>query len=547
MNRDPVSSFFQDRFHRKNATELGRRGFLRASAGALTLLAANRLFGEPDRNSSKPSPELEKLATYALAEAKKQGASYSDIRINRYRDQYSGYRLAPNRGSNQVNEVPFVTDQSSFGFGVRVIANGQWGFASSPIVSTDEIIRITREAVVVAKANAALQASPVELAPTKTYTDRWTSPHDVDPFAVSVADKLELLHKATLTIKKNPKVMVAFGMLGFHAEDKYFASSEGSSIQQYIVQVYPFLQSTAVDFQTGISRQRSYQMAPLAAGWEYVPKLNIGENAARVAEESVEHLSAPPVKPGKKDLVLMPSNLFLTIHESIGHSTELDRALGYEANFAGTSFLTPEKMGNYRVGTDLVTIYGDRTTENGLATVKYDDDGVRSTRFPIIDKGMFVHYQTIRDQAHLIQEKESRGCCYADSWSDVPFQRMPNVWLKAGPEDVTLNDLISGVEDGILIEGSGSWSIDQQRYNFQFGGDGFWEIKGGKKAGMLSRVAYQSRTPDFWHACDGIAGSSFWQQYGAPNDGKGEPEQVNAVSHGCSPSRFRQINVLQTD
>ncbi|MBV9765933.1 MAG: TldD/PmbA family protein, partial [Acidobacteriaceae bacterium] len=180
-------------------------------------------------------------------------------------------------------------------------------------------------------------------------------------------------------------------------------------------------------------------------------------------------------------------------------------------------------------------------------TVKYDDDGVLTTKFPILEKGIFVHYQTIRDQAHLIGERESRGCCYADSWSDVPFQRMPNVWLQPGPRDATLDSLISGVEDGILIEGTGSWSIDQQRYNFQFGGDGFWEIKGGKKGGMISRVAYQARTPDFWQSCDGIGDSSLWQQYGFPNDGKGEPEQVNAMSHGCSPARFRQVNVLLTD
>jgi len=245
--------------------------------------------------------------------------------------------------------------------------------------------------------------------------------------------------------------------------------------------------------------------------------------------------------------VLLPSHLCLTIHESIGHSTELDRALGYEANFAGTSFLTTEKMGKFRVGSELVNIFGDRTQEHGLSTVKYDDDGVKTTRFPIIDKGIFVHYQTIRDQAHLVGEAESRGCCYADSWSSVPFQRMPNVWLAPSPNDVTLEDLIGGVDDGVLIEGTGSFSIDQQRYNFQFGGDAFWEIKGGKKGAMISRVAYQSRTPDFWQSCDGIAGRPYWQQYGLTSDGKGEPEQTNAMSHGCSPTRFRQINVLVTD
>jgi TldD protein len=292
---------------------------------------------------------------------------------------------------------------------------------------------------------------------------------------------------------------------------------------------------------------RNYNVEPQTAGWEAIAKANLGENAPRIRSEVLEHLAAPPVKPGKKDLVLFPSHLWLTIHESIGHSTELDRALGYEANYAGTSFLTTEKMGNFSFGSELINVFGDRTIDRGLSTMKYDDDGVLTTKFPIIEKGVFKHYQTIRDQAHLIGETESRGCCYADSWSSVPFQRMPNVWLAPGPATVTPDDLISGVDDGILIEGDGSFSIDQQRYNFQFGGDAFWEIKGGKKRGMLSRVAYQARTPDFWHACDGISGPSFWQQFGAPSDGKGEPPQSNAVSHGCSPSRFRQINVLLTD
>jgi TldD protein len=510
-------------------------------------MLAERLFGKPSPDAKTPTPELEKLGAVALSEAKKQGASYADLRIGRFRLQFSGYRLSPERGSNITDEVPFVTDQNSFGFGVRVIVNGQWGFAASPLVTAPEIARITREAVTVAKANAAAQNKLVELAPVKAYRDRWTSKFDKDPFAVSMDEKLELIHSATLSMKKDPKVFSAFGALGFQSEDKYFASSEGSSIQQYIVRVYPMMSATAVDFQNGISRTRSYNVEPQTAGYEAITKANLGENAPRIRSEVLEHLAAPPVKPGKKDLVLLPSHLWLTIHESIGHSTELDRALGYEANYAGTSFLTTEKMGTFSLGSELINVFGDRTIDRGLATVKYDDDGVLTTKFPIIEKGVFKHYQTIRDQAHLIGETESRGCCYADSWSSVPFQRMPNVWLAPGPDTITPDDLISGVEDGILIEGDGSFSIDQQRYNFQFGGDAFWEIKGGKKRGMISRVAYQARTTDFWHACDGISGPSYWQQFGAPSDGKGEPAQSNAVSHGCSPSRFRQINVLLTD
>jgi TldD protein len=524
-----------------------RRSFVATAAGGASWLLANKLFGEPNSGSSKPDPALEKLGAVALEEAKKHGASYADIRIARFRQQFSGYRLSPERGGTKTDEVPFVTDQNSFGFGVRVIANGQWGFAASPLVTIEEIGRIAREAVLVAKANAALQIQPLQLAPTKAYVDRWSSPAEKDPFLVSMDEKLELIHGAAVSIKKDPKIFSSFGAIGIWAEDKYFASTEGSSIQQYVVRIAPFLNATAVDQQNGISRTRSYKVEPQTAGWEAIPKANLPENAPRIRAEVLEHLAAPPVKPGKKDLVLLPSHLWLTIHESIGHSTELDRALGYEANFAGTSFLTTEKLGNFSFGSELINVFGDRTNDRGLATVKYDDDGVLTTKFPIIEKGIFKHYQTIRDQAHLVGETVSRGCCYADSWSSVPFQRMPNVWLAPGPPEVTPDSLIAGVEDGILIEGEGSFSIDQQRYNFQFGGDAFWEIKGGKKRGMLSRVAYQSKTTDFWHACDGIAGPSHWQQFGSPNDGKGEPEQVNAVSHGCSASRFRQINVLLTD
>ena len=251
-----------------------------------------------------------------------------------------------------------------------------------------------------------------------------------------------------------------------------------------------------------------------------VPQMNLLENAQRIREEVIEHLKAPPVTPGKKDLVLMPSHLFLTIHESVGHPTELDRALGYEANYAGTSYITPDKLGKERIASDTSPSTAIARPNAALATVAYDDDGVKTTKFPHHRERHVPAYQTIRDQAHLIGETESRGCCYADSWASVPFQRMPNVSLAPGKPESTLDDLISGIDDGILIEGRGSYSIDQQRYNFQFGGDAFWEIKGGKKRGMLSRVAYQARTPDFWQACDGIAGPSYWQMYGPPATAK---------------------------
>lgn len=521
---------------------VSRRAFLGTSAAAL----AAELFAE-SKDSRAPNPALEKLADAALRQAKKQKASYCDIRINRYRDQGVALRLSPERGTGKTLEVPNISDTSSFGFGVRVIVDGAWGFASSPLVTPTEIARVTAEAVAVAKANASITSKPVILAPTKAYKARWTSPFERNPFDVPIPEKLALLLDVGHEVKKEKKVFSSTGYLNFHSEDKYFASSEGSSIQQLIVQTFASAMANAVDVQKRLSKSRSYVPTPLSTGYEFVPQMNLVENGRRIREEVVEHLQAPPVKAGKKDLVLMPSHLFLTIHESIGHPTELDRALGYEANFAGTSYLTIDKLGKERVASEIVNVYGDRTTERGLATVAYDDDGVKTTKFPIISGGVFRGYQTIRDQAHLIGEKQSRGCCYADSWATVPFQRMPNVSMEPGKNDMTIEDLISGIEDGIFIEGRGSFSIDQQRYNFQFGGDSFWEIKGGKKRGMISQVAYQARTPDFWKACDGIAGPSYWQMYGSSNDGKGEPIQINAMSHGCSPSRFRQINVIATD
>ena len=317
-------------------------------------------------------------------------------------------------------------------------------------------------------------------------------------------------------------------------EDRFFVSSEGSVIEQHVYQISPELTATAVERGRKV-KSRTYRPHAVCAGYEAVERAAMLGQARRIGEEAVAHLKAPSVTPGVMDLVLLPTHLGLTIHESIGHSTELDRALGYEANYAGTSFLTPDKLGKFRVGADIVNFNGDRIRPESLSTCGYDDDGVKTRQFPIIKAGIFVGYQTIRDQAHLIGQTESMGCCYADSYASVPFQRMPNVWLEPSDKAVTLDDLVSGVENGVLIDGRGSYSIDQQRYNFQFGGDAFWEIKGGKVRGMIADVAYQSRTPDFWSSCDGIGGQALWENVGLDADGKGQPGQVNAMSHGCVP------------
>jgi TldD protein len=493
-----------------------------------------------------PPDRLKQLAAFALERAKKAGATYADIRINRYRSQAVAIRSQPDFTSGKLNHVPAVSDTESFGFGVRVLADGAWGFSASHRVTRDEIARAAKEAVEIARANAPLRREPVKLAPVKSHTGVYKTPIAKDPFTVPLAEKLDLLRAANEEVKKVKGVFSASASIAQRAEHRFFASTEGSILEQHVYQVSPELTGTAVE-RGRKTKSRTYRPHAMCAGYETVLRAKFTDHGRRVGEEAVNHLKAPSVKAGKRDLILLPTHLGLTIHESIGHSTELDRAMGYEANYAGTSFLTPDKLNKFRVGTDIVNFKGDRTRPESLSTCGWDDDGVATREFPIISKGIFVGFQTIRDQAHLVGAEESMGCCYADSFASVPFQRMPNVWLAAADKPVTLAELIGGVEDGVLIEGRGSYSIDQQRYNFQFGGDAFWEIKNGKVGTMIADVAYQSRTPDFWQACDGLGGPDTWENVGLNADGKGQPSQINAMSHGCPPARFRQINVLRTE
>ncbi|HET9327809.1 MAG TPA: TldD/PmbA family protein [Candidatus Eisenbacteria bacterium] len=538
---------------------LSRRQFLRAiglTTGALTI--GNALEGpflSIQRLEAAPlsAAELKALADVALDRAKKLGCTYADIRINRYRNQIVSLRTSPDRASGttsgKVNHVPSVIESESFGFGVRVIHSGAWGFAASPAVHRDQIGKIAAQATSIAKANSALRRRPVQLAPVPAYQDRYVTPFQRNPFDVPIEEKLDYLQRSNAAAKKVSGVSTVNASMWFRTEDKYYASTDGSYIQQLIVQTAPSMSATAVDLSSRKTKTRNFQVQPVTGGYEHIERCKMVDQAGRVGAEAVEHLAAPSVSPGVKDLILLPSHLCLTIHESIGHSTELDRALGYEANYAGTSFLAPpaEKMGKFQFGSKLVNVQGDRTLPQAMSTVGYDDDGVKATSWPMIQEGVFMAYQTIRDQAHLVGEKASRGCCYAESFDHIPFQRMPNVWLKAGPDGTSLDDLIGQVEDGVLIDGRGSYSIDQQRYNFQFGGDAFWEIKGGKKTRMIADVAYQSRTQDFWNACAAIADQRFWENYGLTNDGKGQPSQANAMSHGCAPALFRRINVLRTE
>ena len=518
--------------------EFSRRDFIKTSAiavgaaalpvWALDKEAANAFWAEVNKDA---------LADAALATAKKFGASYADIRINRYRNQ---------NVSTRERQVLNVSNAQNMGFGVRVLINGTWGFAASPLLTSDEVVRITTEAAAIAKANSLITRKKIELVPTPKVEATWKSAIERDPFDVPTDEKIAMLLKineAALSVKG---ISFVNSQLGAVNEQKYLATSDGSKIDQYIIRTNPSFTAQAVDRSSGDFQAVNSLREAQQIGFEYMTKHDWAAEAKTAAEHAIMKLKAPSVQPGKYDLVLHPSHLFLTIHESVGHPTELDRALLWEANYAGTSFLTPEKTGKLQFGSKMVNIVADRTQPQGMATVGYDDEGVPGQSWHLIKDGLFVDWQTTRDTAKLIGKTKSYGCLHADSWSSVPFPRMPNVSLTPSKDNVSMDDLVSGVENGILIFGRGSYSIDQQRYNFQFGGQTFWEIKKGKVGGMLRDVAYQSRTTDFWGSLDGLGGQSTYEIPGSPNDGKGEPGQSNAVSHGCPPARFRNINVLNT-
>ena len=477
------------------------------------------------------------LADVALSTARRLGATYADIRINRYRNENI---------STREKQVQNVSRNQSFGFGVRVLLRGTWGFASSREVTPDEVARITRQAVDIARANSVYQRKRVTLAPAPKVIASWKSAFEKDPFDVPIDDKIEFLLKLNERALKTDGVSFVNSAMNWANEQKFYASTDGSRIDQYIIRGNPGFSVTAVNRGTGDFQSRSSYGGPQGLGYEYMEKYPWMKEAEEAGENAVAKLKAKPIEPGKYDLVLHPSHLWLTIHESVGHPTELDRSLWWEANFAGTSFLTRDKIGKLQFGSKIVNFVADRTQRGALATVGYDDEGVPGQQWHLVKDGVFVDWQTTRDLASASPKKKSYGCLHADSWGSVSFPRMPNVSLQPSADNRSLDDLVAGVDNGILIYGDGSFSIDQQRYNFQFGGQTFWEIKNGKVGGMLRDVAYQSRTTDFWNSCDGLGGQSTYELGGSFNDGKGEPGQSNAVSHGCPVARFRQVNVLNT-
>ena len=517
---------------------ISRRDFLKTTAIAFGATALPSWAYSADL-SGAPFPNIDKngLADIALAMAKKLGASYADIRINKYRVESLRTR---------ERQVQSVAKGQNFGFGVRVLVNGTWGFSASPMVNAKEVRRVTQEAIDIAKANSVFQTKPIEMVDAPKVSGKWKTEMKRDPFDVPINEKTEFLLKLNESAMSVKGVGFVNSSMAWVNEQKFLATSDGSRTEQYVVRGVPSFSVTAVDRAKGDFQTRNSLAQGRGMGWEYTTEYDWVGEAKQAGEEAVMKLGAKPVEPGKYDLVLHPSHLFLTIHESVGHSTELDRALLWEANYAGTSFLTPDKTNKLQFGSKMVNFFADRTQKGGLGTVGWDDEGVPGQKWDIVKDGKFVGWQTTRSLAPLIGDKESRGCLYADSWSSVAFPRMPNLSLAPAKKDVSTDALIGDIKDGIMIHGRGSYSIDQQRYNFQFGGQTFWEIKNGKVVGMLRDVAYQSRTTNFWGACDGLGGKSTYKLPGTFNDGKGQPPQSSPVSHGCPTARFRNVNVLNT-
>ncbi len=499
--------------------------------------------------------EKKKWADIALNAARSRGATYTDVRIGRYLNQYVVTR---------ENKVQNIVNTESQGIGIRVLANGSWGFAAIDRMDPDSIAKTAYQAVDIAKENARLLTEPVQLAPQKGFGEvSWKAPIERNAFEVPVKEKVDLLlsvNDAALKAGANYVNSIMFLV----NEQKYFASSEGSYIDQDVHRIWPTFSITKIDAATGKFETRAALSAPRGMGYEYLqPKAadkiqgvttlyrdsyDMLEDARAGAQQMAEKQKAKSVEPGKYDLVLDPSHLWLTIHESVGHPTELDRVLGYEANYAGTSFLTLDKWESkkFNFGSKLVNIVADKKQKGSLGAVGYDDEGVPTKEWDLIKDGVLVNYQVIRDQAHILGLKESQGCCYADNWNDIQFQRMANVSLQPGKTTMSPDDIIKNVEKGIYIVGDNSFSIDQQRYNFQFSGQLYYEIKNGKIAGMLKDVAYQSNTQEFWNSCTAIADKRDYRLGGSFFDGKGQPGQVSAVSHGSSTTRFNGVNVINT-
>jgi TldD protein len=481
---------------------------------------------------------LRELADAALAQAKSLGAQHADFRAERIRGQQVGL----SDGSPQT-----LFDADDTGLAVRVIVNGTWGFASAVDLDADSAARAARQAVEVAKVAAAMNTEPIDLAPEPAYGDvSWVSAYEIDPFTISVADKVALLAQWSHTLLAHAAVSHVDASLQQVRECKFYSDGATTATQQR-VRLQPQVTAIAVTDDGRFDTMRTLA-PPVGRGYEFLTGTgwDFAAELAELPDLLAAKLGAPTVEPGRYDLVIDPSNLWLTIHESIGHATELDRALGYEAAYAGTSFATVDKLGSLQYGSGIMHVTGDRTAEHGLATIGYDDEGVASQSWDLIRGGILTGYQLDRRMAFLSGFGRSNGCAFSDGPGHMPLQRMANVSLQPEADGPSTEDLIAGVENGIYILGDKSWSIDMQRYNFQFTGQRFVKIKNGRLAGQLRDVAYQATTTDFWGSMEAVGGPQTYVLAGAFNCGKGQPGQIAPVSHGCPAALLRGVRILNT-
>ena len=469
------------------------------------------------------------FAKLALDTCLAEGASYADIRIifSRREDL-----LLRNGVLGSVNK------SETLGFGIRTIVRDSWGFAASSELNGEEIRKTAALACETARASSTLMMDPVRLADEPVYDTVWTTPYIIDPFKVSIEEKLGFLSRIDAILRKDPKIKVAESGMRFWNERQWLATSEGTFIDQNLMRSATGYSATAVE--NGEMQRRSYPSShgglAMTMGYELVKGSDLLENAERIRDEAVALLSAPALPPGKRDMILDQAQLALQIHESCGHPTELDRVLGSEANYAGRSFLTLE------YGSDIVNLVIDGTIPGGLATVGYDDDGVRASRNYLVKNGRFVGYMTNREFAHVAREERSRGCNRADGYENLPMIRQNNLSLLPGKG--SFDDLLSDSPGAVYMVNNKSWSIDQLRVNFQFGCEVAWEVtKDGKLGKMFKNPNYQGLTTEFWNSCDFICGPEEWVLLGVTNCGKGQPGQGAEMSHGCAPSRFRNVTV----
>jgi TldD protein len=483
---------------------------------------------------------LAALADAALTTALALGASHADLRAQRLRSGALSIRDTALESS---------TDAVESGYAVRVLVDGTWGFAAAVVPTPDAAAATARRAVEVARALHPVAGERIERADEPVHADQvWVSRYEIDPFDVPVQDRIALLLDRSERLLASDGVAHTAVGVSHVKENTFYADTAGTTTTQQRVRIEPSLTAVTVDVAGGAFEDMSTLAPPVGRGWEYlVDGWDFDSEIASLPALLAEKVKAPSITAGRYDLVVDPTNLWLTIHESIGHATEYDRAIGYEAAYAGTSFATPDQLGTLRYGSPLMTVTGDRVVDHGLATVGFDDDGVAGQRWDLITDGVLTGYQLDRVFARRLGLDRSNGCAFADSPSSMPLQRMANVSLQPDPAGGTTEDLIAGVQDGIYVVGDKSWSIDMQRYNFQFTGQRFYRIRNGALAGQVRDVAYQATTTDFWGAMDAVGGPSTYLLAGVFTCGKGQPGQTAPVSHGSPSARFRAVSVLNTE